>query len=201
MKVLQVIATVLFSAMLFAQSNPTVVHGNGAFASLTTVSNGSNINLNINSGTDSSGQQTTFLFFNIFTFNSDGTETSIAGTGFIPNGAFSGGNPANLSLNLDTSQITGFQTTTCNVDITTFTVTCADGPTGVIAINWKPDGAFSVHSVSTTQVNFSQFTFQSHGESDQTSATANGTLVGFSLTDASGQAGTNHNKSMSLVRN
>lgn len=192
-------ATVLCSALLCAQS--TVVHSNGAFATTTAVVNNSNISLSVTRGTDSVAGDTTFLFFNIFTFNSDGTITTTAGNGFISNGDFTGGNPAHLTLNVDTSQEAGFQTTTCTIDLSTFDVTCGAGQPGLISIDWKQDGAVSIHTVSTTQETFGQFTFQSHGESSQGSAPANGTLLGIPLTSASGNAGTNHNKTMTLTKN
>lgn len=198
-------AVMLFSTLLLGQGDPNatpnVFHADGTFASLSAFNNGASVFLNVSRGSNSfTGGQSTFLFYDSFSSTPDGF-VSTFGSGQIPSDSLTGGNPAHLVLNVDTSQLTSFFTTTCTFSFSNFTFTCTSGPGGLINIEWKQDGNFSFHSVATTQQSFFQFTIQSHGESDSGSATANGSVVGIPLNDASGSAGTNRSVTISLFKN
>jgi len=199
-----IVATlVLFSSLAMAQSNSgaKAIHANGASASVFTFNNDINVFLNVGRGTDSPvGGQGTFLVFTTFSFTPDAS-ISTFGNGFVPNEVLRGDSTAHLTLNVDTSQLTSFQTTTCTFTFSTFTTSCASGPVGIIDLEWQQDGAFNTHSIATTQQNFGQFSLQSHGESDFSSASVNGSVLGMPLVNGSGESGVNHNTTLTLIKN
>jgi hypothetical protein len=199
-----IVATMtLFCSLAFGQANPgpNVVHANGLFAFANTFENGTSTFLTVTRGTDASGEPTTFLFLSMFTLTPDGFITTFS-NGFVPNDMLRGDNPAHIQLMVDTSQIPGFFSTTCTfVFFPNFTQSCTNGPLGVIDLEWKQDGSFSTHSVSTTQVTFPLFTMQSHGESDTASGTVNGSILGSLVVNVSANSGVNHNVTLTLTKN
>lgn len=201
MKFSLLVAVLFFSTLLLGQGDPnSTFHADGIFAGLFVSNNGASMFLNVTRGNELTGEQSTFLFYDSFTPTPDGF-ISTFGSGLIPSDSFTGGSPARLALNVDTSQVPSFTATTCTFSLTNFTSTCTGGPEGLINVEWKQDGNFSFHSVATTQQSFFQATMQFHGESDQGSATVNGSLLGVPLNNAMGSTGTNRSATISVFKN
>jgi hypothetical protein len=200
MKIKLAAAMLFLSSALLAQSTPaTVFHTNGAFAQFLTVTGETEIILQVNRGTDSSGNPGTFLVYDTFGPTPDGFADTFA-SGIIPDSAFVGGDPAHLSLNVDTSQITDFASVSCVFSSTDFTFVCGTGPVGVIQIDWQQDHAFTTHKVSNVQQTFSQFMSQEHTVADLGSATATGSFLGTTLAPTTGEAGVNHNSLLQIFK-
>jgi hypothetical protein len=199
-----IVATVvLFCSLAFGQADPgaNVVHANGLFAFANTFANGTSTFLSVSRGTGPSGEPATFLFLSMFTLTPDGLITTFS-AGFVPNETLRGDNPAHIQLTVDTSQVPGFPSSTCTfVFFPNFTETCTDGPLGVIDLEWKQNGSFSTHSVSTTQVTFPLATIQSHGESDTASGTVNGSILGSPVVNVGANSGVNHNITLTVTKN
>lgn len=201
MKLFALAAVLFISASMMAQSAsaPQVFHSSAAFAGLGTVANGSNINLQV-TRSDSPNSDTTMLRFDIFSSSSD-LFTDTFGVGFIPNSSLTGDNTKHLNLNVDTSQLSSFQTTTCTFSFITFVSACQPGPVGLIQLDFQQDGSFSQRVMSDTQSVFFQVTVRSHQDSDSASAIANGSVFGIPVTNGSSSTGTNRDSTITITSN
>ena len=201
MKTKLVVALLFLPVALLGQNSPaTVFHSDGAFAQFQTVSAGTEIILQVTRGTDSSGNPATFLVYDTLTPTADGFADTFA-NGTIPDSAFTGGDPAHLSLNVDTSQLTSFSSTSCNFSLNDFSFVCGPGPVGAIQIDWQQDRTFTTHTVANVQQTFSQFMEQQHTISDSGSAIATGSFLGSTIDPpATGQAGVNHNSLLQIFK-
>lgn len=178
-----------------AQKNSTY-HGKGAFAQ----SNFPGISLSASSGNDTSTGQA-FVTYSTFTSNPDGSYTYSSGDGYLPASAFTANNLQQMSLNVDTSQVSGFDAETCAVTfVPTYTFTCSPGPYGVIQVNWQQNGSVSttLHENSTT----TDGPFSTHvvDDEDYVSANASGTFLGTSVVDYFSQMGTNHGSTVTKTK-
>jgi hypothetical protein len=199
---LVIAALLLCPLVLFAQTSTpaTVFHSNGAFAQFLTITpDGLEIIVQVQRGTDSSGNASTFLIYDTFGPVTDGFVDTFA-SGVIPDSAFQGGDPAHLSLNVDTSQLTGFSSTSCTLSNIDFSFTCGPGSVGLIQLDWQQDSFSSTHTVSNVQQTFAQFMSQQHTVADTASALATGSFLGVTINSASGQAGVNHNSTLQIVK-
>jgi hypothetical protein len=200
MKSLVAFAMLFLSTLLMAQSNATTTfHSNGAFAQTFSFTNGTDLFLQVNRGTDFTGSPATFLFYDSFTFSSDSFIDTFA-SGTIPNDAFTGGDPAHLVLNVDTTQVNTFFVETCTFSFTNFTFTCAPGALGVIQLEWQQNRAFSSHTTSDTQTTFAQAMAQQHIDADSASADVSGSFLGLPVSNTFAEAGASHNSTIQLVR-
>ena len=193
----------LCPVVLFAQtSSPatTVFHSNGASAQLLTITpDGLEIIIQVQRGTDASGNPSTFLVYDTFGPVPDGFVDTFA-SGVIPDSAFQGGDSAHLSLNVDTSQVDGFSSSSCTISDIDFSISCGPGPVGLIQIDWKQDNFSSTHTVSNVQQTFAQFMSQQHTVADTASALATGSFLGATINSVSGQTGVNHNSTLQIVK-
>lgn len=200
MKCRLVFSILFFSSLLVAQTTTpaTVFHSNGAFADLVSFTDGTEILVQVTRGTDSAGNPATFLLYDTFVTTSDGF-TDTFSSGIIPDDSFQGGDPAHLSLNVDTSLVSEFSSSSCTFSFTDFSFVCVPGPLGLIQIDWQQDHTFTSHTVSNVQQTFAQFMSQQHTVSDSASATASGSFLG-TMIQGSGQAGVNHNSLLQIFK-
>ena len=119
MKSMVVAAAVLFTSLsITAQTNTSIVHQDGIFAQALAFTGGTSIDLNVSRGTEASGHAETFLFFDIFQQTSDGIIDTFA-SGQIPDGSLQGDDPAHVVLDVDTSQLTNFISSSCTFSFLT----------------------------------------------------------------------------------
>src|SRR5690349_17656185 len=189
-----VFAVCLLAAVsMMAQAVPATqvqsFHSSGAFASLFTFANGSDLFLTVGRS-DNNGQRATFLTYSSFTFTNDGFIDTFA-SGQIPNNSLVGDSTKRVSLNVDTRQVSSFQSTTCTFSFTNFTERCQPGPLGVIQLDFQQDGAFSTRTISDNDTQFFQFELRNQQNADSASATANGSVVDIPITNGFSNIGTN----------
>lgn len=194
-------ASLLMAGSLMAQSlrTPDPVHSSGAFANTFTFANGSDVFLNVTRA-DTNNVKSTFLNFDVFSFTSDGFTDTFA-SGQIPDDSFKGDNTKHMSLNVDTSQVASFQTSTCTFSFVTFTFTCQPGPFGVIQLDFQQDGDFTARTISDSTFTFFQFSERTHQDSDSASAGVNGSVLGLAVNSGFGNIGTNRDTSISFSSN
>jgi hypothetical protein len=201
MKLFTFAACLLMAASMMAQGAAGIkvdpVHSSGAFASVFTFTNNSDINLNV-TRSDNNGSTTTFLNFDVFTFTADGF-TDIFAFGQVPNDSLKGDNTKHLSLNVDTSQTPSFQITTCTFSFATFTFTCQPGQGGVVQLEFQQDGNFSNRTISDQHSTFFQVDIHNHVNSDSASAFANGSVLGIPVNNGFSSIGTNHDTTITLT--
>jgi hypothetical protein len=173
----------------------TTYHAKGAFAQ----SNFTNISLSVYTGDESYNGQN-FLIYSTFQENPDGSYSFGSGDGFIPNSAFIANNVEQMSLNVDTSQVSGFNASTCVVQFEpSYTYTCTAGPYGVIQVNWQANGNSSSSTKSNFQGTEGPYSIHTIDDSDYSSANATGTFLGTSVTDYGSEIGTSHGSQVSIT--
>lgn len=196
------LAILLLSFASFSSGQTASISGSGDEATIFLGSNGSLIFLMVTNGTDTFGNPGTLLSYRIMTPNPDGTTTTVIGFGNIPNDAFTDQGPSKMSLNVDTSQVAGFSTTTC---IFTPNFTCSSIPGGPVQITWRANGLLSeantAHSVTTT----GPVTEKIEGHGSASSADAQGFLPGFTIssTGSAFEAGisSGHTHTITITKN
>jgi len=199
----QLFFSLLFFCAVFASGQAVVshetVHQEGAAASVPISQDGGFTSLSVSRATDPQGNPQTFLFYDTFLNTPDGFVETVA-SGLIPNDAFQGGSAAHLRLNVDTSQITTFSTTTCTLTfVPQFTDTCVPGALGVIQLDWVQTRSSTTHSVTTQSQSFNLARIELHQTSDQVSAIVAGSFLGISV-NSTGPAMVNHSSSMEVFR-
>jgi len=200
MKSMVVAAAVLFTSLsITAQTNTSIVHQDGIFAQALAFTGGTSIDLNVSRGTDASGQAETFLFFDIFQQTSDGIIDTFA-SGQIPDGSLQGDDPAHVVLDVDTSQLTNFISSSCMFSFITFTETCGPAPAGLIHLEWRQIRATTTHTSLGMQQTFFQFRTSTHQVSDSASAALSGSIFGFDPSDGGGEVGVNHGSTIEIDR-
>lgn len=203
-----VIAVVaLFASSLMAQSNAVQAngpifsfHSKGTFANVFSFQNNSDIFLNVSRNGEAGQQATTLLNYTSFTFTSTGFTDTFA-FGAIPNDSLRGGNDKHVSLNVDTSQVSSFQATTCTFDFTSFTFTCQPGPFGLVQLDWEQDGNSTTQVVSDERDKFFQFTIHHQRNADSATATVTGSVVGLPVSGGFANIGVNHDSTMEFFKN
>ncbi|HET9386697.1 MAG TPA: hypothetical protein VFO67_16310 [Gemmatimonadales bacterium] len=131
------------------------------------------------------GEQQTFVSYNVVECSQFCT-TIASGFGLIPNSDFTtNGQSYSVSTN-----------TTNNPNFFTFV-----GSPGVIEIEWTPNGLFSQQFNGTSRMVQPGFTQQQVGQSDNQSASAAGSVVGFAIGDGSfGQISSSRDMRIMLTR-
>lgn len=191
------------AACSLAAAQTMTFHADGAFAQASFLINNTEVKLAVFLGTDTSGAPSTFLTYNSFAENPDGSATSTSGFGVIPNEAFVAHSLQHFTLNVDTSQINGFSASTCIFPPPTFTLTCTDGsPVGPIQVDWLENGITTSKGFQHLSSTSGSFTELMDLNQDQSSATATGSYLGSRFTD-SGLAivGKSHQSSITTTRN
>jgi hypothetical protein len=197
MKPLSLFAAVcLFSSLLAGQTTVTSFHSTAESAGLNITVNKTGITLSIFRGDTGA-----FLFYFASTQNSDGSVTQTVANGEIPGEDFTTGGMEHMTLNVDTSQVAGFQSTSCTVTFApSFSSSCSPGPLGVIQINWTNNRIFSTSTVLENHETplSGPIKIDTHVDADQSSADASGSFLGLSFT-APNQGSIDLNRSTTIT--
>jgi hypothetical protein len=188
-------AVCLFSSLLAAQ-NTTTFHSTaeGAFALVNINNMAAEIEVD-------RGNTQTFLMVIATTPDPNGGFTVTSSFGMIPNDDFvtNGSSLQRMALNVDTSQVPGFQSTTCTISFTpSFTETCGQGPLGLIQINWIGNGITAFKRVEERQTTQGGLKVDLHINADQISANASGSYLGSSF-PAAAVASTDNNHDTTIT--
>jgi hypothetical protein len=195
----------LFPLALSAQTQHLKFTNDGAFASLTVDTDPfSRFTLQVSRSTTGSTTTTNISFF-AFSISADHnfeTVTQVIGT--IPNDAFAGVNTQNLALNLDPSALDPATSLvqSCVVDLTTITFTCGPLPPGTLSLTFQGDGFQQTRLLAQEEfTTFGPFTIHTHQRADTSSASAQGTVFGTSISSSSATVGINHLSTLEFTRN
>lgn len=181
----------LFSLFIALQLSAVLGHAQNTFHGSQEVAqtnldvNGVETDLFLFRGPNGPNGTQTFLDYASFSENPDGSFTFTDGHGVIPNEAFTANTVQHFSLNVDTSQVSGFQATSCTVSFSpTFNESCVNGtPLGVIQIDWQANGGSSTHDIRHSTFASGPFTRKFDIDDDEVSADATGTFLGSTFTD------------------
>jgi hypothetical protein len=189
-----------------AQTTMFKFNQDGEFASFSqSTGPGSSLTLNVSRNFSTGAGTTASISYLAFSFSPDAsslTITQVVGT--IPSSTFTGQNTQNLTLSLDISQLDPATSVsqTCTLDVITFIVTCGQGPTGTIQLNFRENGAQRTRVLALgEEITVGPFTTRTHQRSDNSSATFSGTIFGAAVSGSNGTVGINHNSSMEFIRN
>ena len=133
--------------------------------------------------TPCSGSYGTFVVWFATNTNPDGTGSVTEGDGVVPDSSFQANNLQHMSLNVDTSQVPGFNTVTCTRLSGVWS--CTNGPFGVMQADWQATDQASSTDKEDTQTTIGPFTTKSHSDRKTTSGAATGTFLGTAFSDNS----------------
>ncbi len=181
------LAILLVSFASWTTGQTVSVRGSGGEAVAFANANGRDISIIVLKGTDESGNPITLLRYTIInkTPNPDGTTTFMMGLGQIPEDAFSAQGPSKMSLSVDTSQLVGFENTTCQVvPPPNFQFNCSPSQGGPVQVAWTGNGINSQTETGHSDTTTGPFTEHIDGHGTSTSADVHGTIfgLGFSIT-------------------
>jgi len=166
-----------------AAAQTETFHARDAFAQTHFDVNGGQVDISVFRGPDGAGGANTFLSYGSFVEDPDGSATFTSGFGVVPSSAFDAQSLQHVTLNVDTSQVSGFRASTCIFSVT-FTITCTDGsPLGPVQIDWRPNGATSSTSVQHITFTSGPSTSRLDFDQDESSADATGSYLGSNFTD------------------
>jgi len=179
------VAVCFFSSLLFAQRT-TSFHGTAEGARAFATINASKISVIVARGFLASNPAT-FMEIVSFTRNSDGSVVFVFGFGTVPDQAYTNSGMEQMDLNVDTSQISTFQSTQCTFTFTPFfTSSCGPGPSGVIQVHWTNNKITTQRVLVDRRRTFpNSVTIREHQDMDQSSADASGSFLGLSFSSAS----------------
>jgi hypothetical protein len=183
MKSLSLCITLLLFAS-FATAQAVSTHGSGAQAEVFTNA----VNVIVTSGLDHNGSPGTLLSFHTGALNPDGTITFVIGFGFIPNEAFIQHGPDKMELNVDTSQVAGYNNTTCIfTPFPNFGFNCHASQGGPLQLSWHGNGLNSQDDIRHTDTTFGPITQHEESDGGGGSADASGNVMGIPVA-VTGQA-------------
>lgn len=186
-------AVCLLSSLLAAQTT-TSFHSKaeGAFALVNANNTAAEIQVN-------RGDSSTFLDVFATTPGSNGGFTVTSEFGTIPNSDFVTNGFQRMALNVDTSQVPGFQSVTCTVSFTPFfSETCQAGPLGLIQVNWNSNGIETFSVMEERQTTQGGLKVDLNINSTNHSANASGSYLGSSF-PAAGAASTAINNDTTIT--
>jgi len=129
--------------------------------------------------------------------------TFIQIVGQIPSTAFTGQTTNDLVLNFDTSTLdpTTSISQSCTFSFVTFTETCGPAPAGVINVEWKGNNVVSSRVAIIREDTLGSVTTKLHQHSDNTTASATGSVFGNAVNPSAAQVGVNHSSTLEVTRN
>ena len=192
--VLTLLSALLLAATSMASAQTTTFHASGEFAETFANANGTFFTIFAARGcpTDPCFTNNTILVFFATVRTANGV-AFVEGDGVIPDSAFDASNPDHATLNVDTSQLSGFNSTSCTF-VSGRGFVCQPGPAGVIQAEWKRTRAGSSTRVEEDHTTQGPFVTHSHKNQDFFSAASTGSFFGTSFSDSRrSEIGTNNN--------
>ena len=205
-KLFAIAAFAVLSITLTAQTRQVKFTNDGAFASVSGSDSLSSFSLQVSRGSQNSSTTTNLIFVS-FAFSADfSSATLVEIVGPIPNSSFSGDNTKSLALNLNATTLDPTVTIveSCSIDFTQVDpiFTCGPLQSGTISLAFQENDAQREQLLA--QEKFSTFgpvTIHSHQRADSGSATAEGTIMGTSVSSANANAGINHLSTIQYTKN
>jgi hypothetical protein len=205
-KLIAIAAFALLPMALTAQTRILKLTNDGAFASVSNADSLSNFSLQVSRGSASGSTTTNLIFFSV-SFSPDlTTATVVEIIGPIPNSSFTGDNTKNLTLDLDPSTLDPAVTVVenCTIDFTQVdpTFTCTPLPPGTIHLAFQENDVQRERLLALEKFStFGPVTIHSHQRADSGSATAQGSILGTSVSSSNASAGVNHLSTIEFTKN
>lgn len=205
MKCLVVVTFTMFLTIsAAAQTTHVKFSQSGAFAQVSETTDPlSSFSLSVSMNSSTTTGTNTSLFYEAVSIASDfSSESFTVISGSIPDADFSAQNTQNVTLNVDVSTLdpTAAFAETCVLDLTTFNQTCTPLTSGTIQLTFVENGAQRTQILTLQEViTVGPVTTRIHQNSDNSSATATGTILGTQISTANATVGVNHNSSLESI--
>lgn len=201
-RLLMVLVMVLLPVAMVAQVANLKLVQNGEFASLSEAPTPlSNFNLSVSRNTTNT-VTTASINFTSFSFASDFSSFTIVEIiGPFTATDFTGQNIQSLTLTFSTADLDPSAIKlSCTVSLITFIETCSTAPAGTISVTWRQNGAASTQVVLGQTQTVGNLTTRFHQRSDNSTATATGTVFGTTVVGGNATVGINHSTTLEATR-
>jgi hypothetical protein len=204
MKRLLAVVTVLCSVGLMAQTSHFKSKQDGASANVSANPDAfTQLNVQVSRGSINNVPNTNIVFIDVVFAQDFQSFTFTQIFGPIPDSAFTGDNTQGLHLNLDTTTLDPTVTfsETCTLDLVTFDFTCGTTQTGVIQLDFIPNGASSTQVITSESVQtMGPDTIRTHQSSFNASANVSGSVFGTAVAVSGGTVALNKNSTIEVTR-
>jgi hypothetical protein len=194
-----------FPAAMVGQTTHLKFTQDAEFASLAQNINAtSNFTLTVSRNAASGTTTSASINYLEFDFAADFSSfTFVQIVGAIPTSAFTGQTTNDLVLNFNTSQLdpTTSISQSCTFSFVTFIETCGAAPTGLLSVEWKGNNVVSSEVAIIREDTMGGFTTKLHQHSDNSTASATGSVFGVAVNPSSAQVGVNHSSTLELIKN
>ncbi len=195
----------LLSLGAMAQTTHLKFTQDAEFASLAqTIGANSNFTLQVSRNAATGSTTSASINYLEFDFAADFSSfTFVQIVGAIPSTAFTGASTSDLIVNFNTSQLdpTTSISQSCTFSFVTFTTTCVAAPTGLISVEWKGNSVVSSEVAIIREDTMGGFTTKVHQHSDNSTASATGSVFGVAVNPSAAQVGVNHSSTLELIKN
>jgi hypothetical protein len=205
MKSLLVAGLLMFLPLaMAAQTTQFKSSQEGEFASLnSTTGPNSSFNLQVSRNSATAAGTSATVSYVSFTFAPDFLSfTFIQIVGAIPASDFTGQNTQNLVLSFNTSDLdpNNSFSQSCTFDLVLFTTTCGPVPAGTIQLAFQENGAQRTRVLALgEEITNGPITTRIHQRSDNSTANAQGTVFGATVSSTAATVGINHNSSIEVI--
>ena len=204
MKRLLVATVMVFIPLtMMAQVEHLKFTDNGEFVSLSEATGPlSSFTFSASRNTTNSGTTASISFQSTSIASDFSSITFVEMFGAIPAADISGASVQNMALSFSTADLdpSNSFSLSCTIDLNTFTETCGAGPTGTISLTFRANNAISTTVVRHEESVVGNLTTRLNQRSDNTSATAQGTVFGTSAVGGSASVGIHHNSTLEAIR-
>ncbi len=147
----------------------------------------------------SGGNNTYFVYFDVYGTDSQGQLTDINAVGQIPPSMVSGNGNTNLTLNLDTNAA-GLQVNYCVAD-QFYNWTCSPYSGGVMTVTWQTTKKYSTSGTGQQTMTFPNFTAHTNFSTSNSSAAVQAAIFGTVYADAGySELGSGHNGGVTITK-
>jgi hypothetical protein len=201
---LVVVLMMVLPLAMAAQTQHFKFNQDAEFASLTqSTGPNSSFTLQVSRGANSiSGASASILYISIDVAPDFSSESFVEIIGAIPSSSFTGQNTQHLTLDIDTSQLDPSNSfaIACDVDLITFDQVCGAPASGTIHLDFQQNGQQRTRVLALgEEIINGPVTTRIHQRSDNSSANAQGTVFGASVSSGNATVGINHNSSIEVV--
>jgi len=121
--------------------------------------------------------------------------------GTIPAADLTGQNTQNMALSFNTSDLdpSAFSQT-CTLILNPFSFNCVAGPTGTISLQFRQTNTQTTETMLSQVQTIGPVTTRVHQKSDNSTATATGTVFGTSVVGGNATVGINHSSTLEAIK-
>ena len=202
-RLLAVTAMLFLPLAVMAQVQHLKFTNNGEFVSLSEATGPlGSFSVTASRNTTNSGTAASISYSSVNIASDFSSLTFVEIFGAIPPADITGASVQNMALNFSTADLdpNNSFSLSCTLDLNTFQETCSAGPSGTISLSFRATSAVSTTSVLHQESTVGKLTTRLNQRSDNTSATAQGTVFGTTVVGGNATVGINHGSTLEAIR-